>query len=79
MDEKKGKLLEKINILNEYAARVKLPDETKVRIRRYLIANHQVSQTSMDQEDLLSELPSFLKAEVITHTHKNIIEKIKFF
>lgn len=33
----------------------------------------------IDQEKLLKELPSNLRAEVIQHTHGEIIKKIKFF
>jgi hypothetical protein len=41
IDEKNAKLSAKINTLNEYALKVKLPDTRKNRISRYIEANHK--------------------------------------
>ena len=35
--------------------------------------------SSIDQENLLEELPAAMRAEVITLTHRKTLEKIKFF
>lgn len=43
------------------------------------MANHKDFYNSVDQEELLNELPSSLRAEVIMHTHGEIIRRIKFF
>ena len=33
----------------------------------------------MNQEALLKDLPATLRAEVITYTHRKLLEKVKFF
>lgn len=64
-DEKNAVLQNKINTLNEYSTRVALPDALKTRIRRYIEANHKEFYSSVDLDDLMNELPSFLKADII--------------
>lgn len=49
------------------------------KIRRFIINNHKENHLLVDQMKLLNELPANLRFEVISHTHGDIIKKIKFF
>ena len=65
--------------LHEFSMRVGLPEETKQKVRKFIEANSRNSDDYNYQEDLLSQLPSSLRSEVISHTHGEIIRKIVFF
>ena len=68
-----------MNTLNEFVKKTKLKPETQLKIKRFIENNHRENHMQVDQEKLLEELPSNLRAEVVTQTHGEIINKIKFF
>jgi predicted transcriptional regulator len=70
---------QKLNILNEFAKRTKLPLSVLYKIRRHLENNHKHQNNLEDQEKLLNDLPASLRSEVVSHTHGSIINKINFF
>lgn len=50
-----------------------------MKIKRFL-ENNSVNNSSLSESrQMLSELPSTLRAEVVKQTYADIIEKIKFF
>lgn len=79
IDVKAAHLQQKLNILTEFAKRTKLPDDVQNRIKRFLENNHNEHLSLFDQKQLLSEIPASLRAEVVSHTHGEIIKNIKFF
>lgn len=48
-------------------------------MRRFIEINHVEHLQQFDQKKLLSELPSYLRGQVISHTHWGIVRKIRFF
>ena len=50
-----------------------------MRIRRFIENNHVEHLQQQDQTKLLFELPSYLRSQVISHTHGEIVRKIRFF
>ncbi|CDW89105.1 cation channel family protein [Stylonychia lemnae] len=79
IDVKASELSAKLNTLTGFAKRTKLPDYIVLKIKRFL-ENNSVSNTSLtESRQMLSELPSSLRAEVVKQTYAEIIEKVKFF
>lgn len=68
-----------LNNLYKFASKVNLPEPTKVKIKRFIEANSKNSDDVEYQDELLKQLPSSLRAEVIAHTHNEIIRRIIFF
>ena len=66
--------------LNEFALGLKMPSHLYFRILRILKRNAEVSYFSfLDQDMLLNELPSALKNEILSITHKRILDSFSFF
>ena len=70
-----------MHALNEFAHTSKLPQHLYFRIKRALKRNNETQYqfSSFDNGGILSELPASLRSEVITFTHKNIVDNISFF
>eukprot|EP00347_Sterkiella_histriomuscorum_P009438 403341214 len=79
MDTKNSILKQKLTTLGDFSKRIELPQHLEHRIKRFLENNNRDVTSLDDQERLLAELPPSLKSEVVSHTHGNIIQGIKFF
>lgn len=77
LDEKSARLQDKISALTEFAVRTKLPIETVDKIKRFF-ENNQEADNDIIDPNLLSDLPIAVKANIMMHTHSDIIEKISF-
>ncbi len=47
-------------------------------MKRFLENNHGDHLSVEDQRKLLADVPASMRAEVVSHTHKEIIRRIKF-
>ena len=67
--------------MNEFAHSSKLPQHLYFRIKRILKRNNETQYefSSFDDGGILEELPASLRSEVITFTHKNIVDNVSFF
>ena len=66
--------------LNTFAANVKMNSDLYFKIIDVLKRNAATAYNSyFDQNDLLGELPSALKNEVLNCTHKKILDSFPFF
>ena len=79
MDAEASVLNSKIQTLNDYTVKYKLPQITHNKIRKYFENQARTKSTDGDWEELFQELPSQLRTEVIQSTHGQIINGIKFF
>lgn len=48
-------------------------------MKRFLENNHADHLSLFDQKQLLADIPAQLRAEVVSHTHAEIIYRIRFF
>ena len=71
-------LQEKVNTLNKFANRVKLKNETYLRIKKSFEDN-SLNDLMLDQDYILQELPYYLKVEIILHIHQKNIKNIFYF
>ena len=78
IDEKSSKLQNKINALNDFATKTKLPNNTVEKIKRYFIKNQEDDNEIIDPS-LLYDLPVAVRAQIMLHTHKDVIETVSFF
>ena len=78
MDTKSAILQGKLATLNNYASRIDLPEENHMRIARFLQNDCQESNSLVEQEHLLQDLPASLRLELITFTRTVMINKITF-
>lgn len=79
LDVKASEFAAKMNTLTGFAKRNKLPEFTVLKIKRFLENNNMNNVSLQESRQLLSELPSTLRAEVVKQTYADIIVKIKFF
>lgn len=79
IDKRAAHLQEKLQLMSEFVRRCNLPPEIEARMRRFIEINHVEHLQQFDQKKLLSELPSYLRGQVISHTHWGIVRKIRFF
>lgn len=79
MDTKNTILKHKLYILADFSARIALPLNTDIKIKRFLENNNKDVTSIEEQNKLLAELPPSLRSEVVSHTHYNIIKGINFF
>ena len=78
MDTKAAILSNKLTTLNGYAERIKLPEDTSVRISRFLENDSKDQNSLVEQESLQAELPAVLRLELMTFTHSSMINRITF-
>ena len=79
IDVKAAHLKEKLNLLSEYSRKVNLPPSVENRIKKFLENNHAELLHQYDQNNLLDALPSNLRSQVVSHTHGEIVRKLRFF
>jgi Cyclic nucleotide-binding domain len=79
IDIKAAHLHQKLAILAEFSKRTRLSEDVQNRVKRFLENNHMDHLAMYDQKQLLSEVPACLRSEVVSHTHEEIIHRIKFF
>ena len=77
IDEKAAKLQDKLTALDDFARRTKLPNDTIDKIKRFFQNNQEADQDIIDPS-LLVDLPIAIRADIMYHTHREIIEKISF-
>jgi hypothetical protein len=77
IDYKNSVLQDKINALDEFAIKTKLPNKTIDKIKDFFRNNQEEDQDIIDPS-LLSDLPIAIRADIMYHTHGEIIEKISF-
>jgi hypothetical protein len=77
IDDKNSKLQDKINALSDFARRTKLSQTTVDKIKTFFENNQEADQDIIDP-NLLSDLPIAIRADIMMHTHGEIIEKISF-
>ncbi len=77
IDEKAAKLQDKINSLDDFARRTKLPSVTVEKIKRFFV-NNQEADFDIIEPSLLVDFPISIRADIMYHTHMEIIEKISF-
>ncbi|CAI2382508.1 unnamed protein product [Moneuplotes crassus] len=77
IDEKAAKLQDKINALDDFARRTKLPSVTVAKIKRFFVNNQEADLDVIDPS-LLEGFPISIRADIMYHTHMEIIEKIGF-
>lgn len=77
IDEKSSKLQDKINALNEFAQKTKLPPHTAEKIKKFFVKNQEDDNEIIDPA-LLSDLPTAVKAQIMMHTHEDIIDTVSF-
>lgn len=79
MDAKASMLTSKIQTLNDYSAKYRLPQLTHNKIRKFFENNSKTRGSDGDWEALFQDLPPSLRTDVIQSTHGQIIDGIKFF
>ncbi len=79
IDLKAAALQQKLAVLAEFSKRTKLPEDTQNRVKIFLENNHGDHLSLYDQKKLLAEVPASMRAQVVSHTHAEIIRRIKFF
>lgn len=79
IDTKAGILTSKLSTLQAYSLRIDLPQDTSLRIQRFLENDNKDLISQVDQDSLFKELPPSLRSEVVSFTHGNVINKIGFF
>jgi hypothetical protein len=77
IDYKASVLQDKINALDEFAIKTKLPIKTIDKIKDFFRNNQEDDQDIIDPS-LLKDLPIAIRADIMYHTHGEIIEKISF-
>jgi hypothetical protein len=77
IDAKGAQLRAKIQTIEEFARKHDLPKDLEIRMKS--LTTNQNEVTKHDQKKLLQELPSSLRAEVVSHIHADIIKNITFF
>lgn len=65
IDVKASELTSKLNTLTGFAKRTKLPDNIVLKIKRFLENNNANNIALSDSRQMLNELPSTLRAEVV--------------
>ena len=80
LDTRSLKLKGRISALNEFAKTTKLSEDLKQKIKSHILSSYEENNFSwFDQDSLMNELPSSLRAEVSLHMHHKIVEKVYFF
>mmetsp|Transcript_19541 Transcript_19541/g.18658 ORF Transcript_19541/g.18658 Transcript_19541/m.18658 type:complete len:103 (+) Transcript_19541:1-309(+) len=80
IETKNQELQAKINALNGFSIRNKLPELLVFKIRRFLENNSNHGQVTIHEQKLLiDELPSSLRAEVVQQTYSKVLSTIRFF
>lgn len=79
IDTKAAILQSKINTLQAYSLRIDLPQDTSMRIQRFLENDANDMLSHIDQDLLFKELPPSLRSEVVSFAHGNVMDSIKFF
>lgn len=79
IDTKAADLQQKLAILAEFSKRNKIPEEVQNKVKIFLENNHGDHLSLNNQKNLLSEVPASMRAEVVSHTHAEIIKRIRFF
>lgn len=72
-------LKEKLQVLSEFSRRMSLRSDVENRIKRFLENNHHEQLHQLGQNRLLDALPANLRTQVVSHTHGEIVKKIRFF
>jgi CRP-like cAMP-binding protein len=79
LDAKAHELTNKIQTLNDYSAKYRLPQQTHNKIRKFFENSAKTRGSDGDWEALFQDLPPSLRTDVIQSTHGQIIDGIKFF
>jgi CRP-like cAMP-binding protein len=77
VDKRKQGLIDKLMSLNEFSTKHRLPEHLQIKIKRIIEKNHE--SLSLDEQEILEDLPVPLKAEVLTFVHNRIFQSIHFF
>jgi len=77
IDDKSSKLQDKINALNKFSSKNKLPLVLIDKITNFF-ENNQEADNDIIDPNLLSDLPIAIRADIMMHTHHDIIQKISF-
>ena len=79
MDAKSSVLTSKIQTLNDFSAKYKLPKQTHNKIRKFFENNARSRGNEGDWEGMFQQLPPSLRNDVIQATHGKIINGIYIF
>lgn len=77
IDEKASLLQDKINALDDFSQKTKLPHATVEKIKKFFRKNQEADNEIIDPY-LLADLPVAVRANIMIHTHKDIIETVSF-
>ena len=78
LDEDNEELQVKYDTLKKVTAKYKLSNKLNERIENH-ITKSQENQKYFDSERLLSEVPSYLRHEIVEITHRGIYTYVRFF
>lgn len=79
MDSKAAVLQSKLNTLTEYSIKYNLPKSTEDKIKLFFNNQARTGMSDKEWDVLFSELPPAIRQEIVTQTHGQIIEGIRFF
>jgi hypothetical protein len=79
IDGKAAHLQQKLNVLSHFSRRTRLPEEIQNKIKRFIENNNSDHLSSLDQKQLLRQITANMRGDVVSHTHADILMKIKFF
>jgi len=77
IDAKGAQLRAKLQTIEEFSRKHDLPKDLEIRMKSLTTNQNEITQH--DQNKLLQELPSSLRAEVLNHIHADIFKVIMFF
>jgi hyperpolarization activated cyclic nucleotide-gated potassium channel 1 len=78
-DSSAQELQMKQNTLQEFSKRVKLPDETKLKIEKFLENNKNNQKQMSEGIELIRDLPAIIRSDLIYEMHGDIISQVKVF
>jgi hypothetical protein len=67
-----------LKALEEFAKKTKLPEELHFKIKQFLDNNYSELFSRVDEDQLLRELPTTLREDVLQHRFGGLLDSIDF-